>query len=92
VPNAIRDENHVPVMLMVSSVDGTTPVPAMVNAVTGRLLIKESDAETAPDPAHPSNAIRDDNRKPAILAASSSDDITPVPLLIVSNLLAVNPT
>ena len=37
--DAVRDENHVPVLLGVSSVDGVTPVPIQVDPVTGRLLV-----------------------------------------------------
>ena len=41
-PTAIapRDENHVPVLMGVSSVDGVTPVPIYVN-VDGEVLIAE---------------------------------------------------
>ena len=35
---AIRDENHVTVLMWVSSVDWETPVPIEINASTGALL------------------------------------------------------
>jgi len=36
---AIRDQNHIPVMLGVSSTDSTTPIPVQIDPVTGRLLV-----------------------------------------------------
>lgn len=36
---ASRDQNHVPTMLGVSSVDGVTPIPVEIDPVTGRLLV-----------------------------------------------------
>ena len=35
---AIRDDNNVPVLVWVSSVDGVTTVPIEVNPATGALL------------------------------------------------------
>lgn len=40
--NASRDENNVPTLLGVSSVDGTTPVPVYANPTTHRLLTSNS--------------------------------------------------
>jgi hypothetical protein len=37
--NAKRDDNHVPTLIGVSSVDGVTPTLAQVNPATGRLLV-----------------------------------------------------
>lgn len=36
---AIRDQNHLPVMLGVSSTDSTNPIPVKIDPVTGRLLV-----------------------------------------------------
>ena len=36
---AIRDQNHIPVMLGVSSIDSVTPTPITIDPVTGRLLV-----------------------------------------------------
>lgn len=40
--NAVRDQNHVPVALGVSSVDGVTTLPFKIDPVTGRLLVDAS--------------------------------------------------
>jgi len=37
--DAVRDQNHIPVMLGVSSVDGVTTIPVSIDPVTGRLLV-----------------------------------------------------
>lgn len=41
-----RDQNRVPVLAGVSSVDGLTPIPAEVNPVTGRLLVDSTGTIT----------------------------------------------
>lgn len=38
--DAIRDENHVPVALGVSSADPTVTLPFKVNPATGKLLVE----------------------------------------------------
>lgn len=40
--DAIRDGNHVPVALGVSTADSTATLPFLVDAATGRLLVKSS--------------------------------------------------
>lgn len=38
--DAPRDENFVPVLIGVSSVDGTTPVPIAVNPVSNAIIVE----------------------------------------------------
>lgn len=38
--NAVRDENHVTSWLGVSSADGVTPLPVLIDPVTGRVLVE----------------------------------------------------
>lgn len=47
--NASRDNNYVPTLLGISSVDGTTPVPIKVNPVTGAIKIDLAGAGTVTD-------------------------------------------
>lgn len=39
--NAKHDDNWVPTLLGVSTVDGKTPIPAEINPTTGGLLVQE---------------------------------------------------
>lgn len=40
--DAPRDGNYIPAILGVSTADGTTTLPLMVDPLTGRLLVKSS--------------------------------------------------
>jgi len=71
-----RDDNRVVVLIGVSSVDGVTPVPIMVDPDTGRLLatIVSRDASdgTVEQPTK-----RDYNRVTVSMGADSTDNTNP---------------
>jgi hypothetical protein len=73
--NAAFDENHVPTLITVSAVNGTTIDRVQVNASNHG--IKVSDAATGTDHG-PTNAAHDSNHVPTLLAVSSVDGVTPV--------------
>lgn len=77
--NAQRDANFVTVGMGVSSVDGVTPLPLLVDALTGRLLVQIDIVTdvvgvipTAPAP-HDANDVT---------AALAYDGTNPQPLMI----------
>jgi len=47
--NAVRDENFVPTLLGVSSVDGTTPITVYANPSTHRVLVDSATAQSGAD-------------------------------------------
>lgn len=76
---AKRDENRVPVLLGVSSVDGVTPVPIRVDPLTGRVLANilaiDEFASTNPE------IKRDENRIQVGTAVTDDSNQTVKPLL-----------
>ena len=77
--DAKRDNNQVPVMLGISSVDGVTPKPASVIASTHRVQVENGSggSDLSGD-----DAKRDNNQVPVMMAVSSADGVTPVPVYI----------
>ena len=73
--NAIRDENHVPVLLALSYVDGITLVPIKINSSnTGVEIDTVNTVSTAA-----MNAARDGNHKETLMGVDSvSGDPIPV--------------
>ena len=68
--DAIKDQNHIPVMLGVSYVDGTTLVPIGVDSATGGL---EIDLVNTFSGTINTNALRDSNHVPVLMAENSVD-------------------
>lgn len=82
--NAPRDNNYVPVMQGVSSADGVTPMPLLIDPVSGRVLITiVSDTDTPIAGSQPLK--RDDNHVPVRGGASLSDGKTVLPFQVSSN-------
>ena len=85
MPNARRDDNYVPAMMGVSSVDGVTPIPLTIDAITGRLRVTPVGTTGGNlDPAVLQPVRRDDNRVKDMLGESSTDR-TPIPLTVGFN-------
>ena len=78
---SVRDDNRVASMTGVLDTNGTTIVRIKANPTTH--IIDALDAETGSDFGG-DNAIRDNNGVPVLLALSSSDGTTPVPLYVGS--------
>lgn len=73
---APRDDNSVPAWLGISSVDGVTPVPIQINAVTGGMKI---DTMTTISFSPIDVAGRDENTAESVLAQNeTADNILPV--------------
>jgi len=72
---AIRDQNHIPVLLALSYVDGTTLVPVSVDVTNGGVEIdKINTVSTAV-----MDAVRDGNHKATLMAVDSvSGDPIPI--------------
>jgi len=75
--NAKRDNNQIPVILAISSDDGSTPI--QIKAEPSAHSLCTSDGDTGSDLTG-EEAERDDNVVTTLLAASSDDGATPVPL------------
>ena len=70
---AIRDQNHIPVLLGVSYVDGTTLVPIAIDATTSGLCTdKINTISFSPDTV----AIRDENRQTVLMGVNSSTGLS----------------
>ncbi len=88
--NAVKDQNNVPVMIGISSADGTTILPVYADPTSH--LVQVSDAVTGSDLTG-DNALRDENRITTMLAVSDVDGSTPVPIYVnSSNQLLVKST
>jgi hypothetical protein len=79
-----RDANRIPVMVGVSTADGKTILPILIDSVSGRVMVNVlSDSDT--DTLVPSPLKRDANYIPVTGGASSSDQKTILPFLISSS-------
>ncbi len=74
MPNAQRDENHVPTAIAPLDSDGTTVMRIKVNPTNHGLKI--DDASTGSD--NGGNSLRDENHTPVMMGVSSADGVTPV--------------
>lgn len=75
--NAITDENNAKGMIAALNTDGETIKRLIANPTTHGLSV--SNGTTGSD-AGPTYALHDDSGVPSLMAASSSDGTTPVPL------------
>ncbi len=70
--HALRDDNDVPNMLGVSSVDGVTPIPLTVDPVTGYLLVNIVDSSSAVSPVLRADAQHDSSSISTMLGWNGS--------------------
>lgn len=77
---AQRDANFVTVGMGVSSVDGVTPLPILVDVVTGRLLVEIAIVTDVVGTLPSAPAARDANHVTVGLASDGSGN--PLPLMI----------
>lgn len=77
--DAIRDQNHVPVWMATSYLDGVTPVPIQINSSNRGVEINEI-LSIAFTPDSPEVAHRDHNHVHVMMGVSSVDG-TPFPIL-----------
>ena len=76
--NAIRDNNHVPVLLGVLFSDGVTVVPIAVNG-SGQILTNTTDSISfTPNQI----ALRDENFKNVLMAVDSTDPTKLCPVYV----------
>jgi hypothetical protein len=77
--NAIRDNNHQPVLLGVLFSDGVTLVPIKIDAATGGIAVNTSDTiGFTPD----QDALEDGNYVPNVLAQDSTDATKRCPIYV----------
>jgi len=74
--HAVRDDNQVPNLLGVSSVDLITPIPLMVDPITHRLLVVVVDTDPNVSPVVRKNAKHDDSNVPTMLGWNNSTKTT----------------
>ena len=74
--HAVRDDNQVPNLLGVSSVDLITPIPLMVDPITHRLLVVVTDTDPNLTPVVRKNAKHDANNVPTMLGWNNSTKTT----------------
>ncbi len=75
--NAKKDNNQIPVLLLISNADGTTTLQLKANPTTHALIV---DNGTTGSDLSGDTASRDDNGQPVAIAVSNSDGSTPVSL------------
>ena len=80
---AQRDQNHIPVAMGVSSADGVTPLPLLVDPVTGRLLITiySTTSEALVTGEYSNRAKRDANHVPMTLGVTDDANETVTSLI-----------
>jgi len=74
--HAVRDDNNVPNLLGVSSVDLVTPIPLTVDPITGRLLVVVVDTDPNASPVVRKNAKHDESSVPTMLGWNNSTKTT----------------
>lgn len=79
---AVKDKNFVDTMIGVLNTDGETPT--LIKADPDNNCIKVNDGTSGSDLGS-DDAARDDNQVPILMAVSSSDGATPVPLYVNSD-------
>lgn len=87
---ARRDDNHVPVILGVSSVDGITPIMARINPITGALLIQIVATSAGPAVTQVTRALHDENHVTTALGITNDANQTPVCWRTSSGNLAID--
>lgn len=75
--NARRDQNRIAIAMGVSDTDGVTPLPILVDPVTGYVLVTMAESVTTTPPTGVTTARRDANYVPTSLGVSSSSDTAP---------------
>jgi len=80
--NAVRDENHIPVKLAISTADNVTTLPLQVDPTTH--LLRASDGVSDIVTGTSNIAERDGDHVTTLMAVSSADGVTPIPLYIDS--------
>lgn len=78
---AKRDQNRIPTLIGVSTVDGTTPLPVFANPTTHALTASLSVGIMPLE----DKASIDENRVKSLLGVSSVDEITPIPIGVNSS-------
>ena len=68
--DAIKDQNHIPVMLGVSYVDGTTLVPIQIDSSNNGIVVDRVNTFSG---TINTNALRDSNHVPVLMAENSVD-------------------
>ncbi len=77
--NATRDQNRVPALIGLSSVDGVSLVRIAVNPVNGKVKMEFGSSVSA---VVAQNAARDQNHITTIAGVSSSDNTIFIPLSV----------
>ena len=71
--NALRDQNHITTLLLVSNTDGSTTIPLTINPVSKSIMVDDgvtgSSLSSVP-------AKRDSNHVPVVMGLSSEDGVT----------------
>lgn len=80
--NAKKDGNYASTMIGTLNTDGSTITP--VQAVPSTHALKIDDNTTGSDNG-PTRALRDENSVTTLMAVSSADGVTPVPLYVDSD-------
>lgn len=88
--DALRDDNRITQMMGISSVDGVTPTPVVIDSVTNRVNLKQESLAPVPNVTNRGLAARDGNRVPSMIGTSSADDGTLVVVVLQDNNLRIN--
>lgn len=78
--DAIRDQNHKPVWMGTSYLDGVTPVPIQIDSATGGMKLDEVST-IGFVPSAELDAARDANHVPVLMGVDSVTG-TPFPVLV----------
>ena len=75
--SAFKDDNGTPTLMVTRNDDGVFPMTPYSNPTTHHLLVEDgtTGSQTATN-----NAVRDNNAYPVMIAVSSTDFKTPVPV------------
>lgn len=82
--DAKRDQNNVPTLLGTLDSTGASTVRVKVNATNHALKVSDNTTGSDNGPS-PARALRDNNDVPALLAVSSVDGVSIVPVYADSN-------
>lgn len=78
----IRDQNRIPIWWGLSSIDGVTLTPIVINAATGKMKMEIGTSISAVIANLPSTMPRDGNHIPCLSGVSSADSSVFIPVSV----------
>ncbi len=80
--SALREQDRLPIWWGISSVDGSTPTPILIDSVTGAVKMEVGVSVMPVMAILPKSFPRDDNRIPCVGGQSNTDSTVIIPISV----------